>query len=270
MEILYFCPRWGSEHLTWADFCQQARTAGFDGIEAVIPFDKNEQDSLRKALKNNDLKLIGHYHQSFEKDFDTHKINYEKHLRNILSLAPLLIDSQTGKDYFTAQQNAILFNLATALSAENGIAIAHETHRNKALFAAHIAADLLKANPSVRITADFSHWVCVAESLLEDQTETLDVACQRAIHIHARVGHTQGAQVNDPRAAEWQDCVATHLSWWKKIVANRQKENAAYLTITPEFGPTPYMPALPHSQTPVANQWDVNVYMMEMLRGILG
>jgi hypothetical protein len=42
------------------------------------------------------------------------------------------------------------------------------------------------------------------------------------------------------------------------------------LTVTPEFGPPPYLPVLPWTQMPVASQWDINVHMMHLLRDRLG
>ncbi|MBC8033390.1 MAG: sugar phosphate isomerase/epimerase, partial [Chitinophagaceae bacterium] len=143
---------------------------------------------------------------------------------------------------------------------------AHETHRNKALFAAHIAAQLLNDNPEVRITADFSHWCVVSESLLKQQEEAVELASTRAIHIHARVGHTQSPQVSDPRAPEWSIELNTHISWWDKILAIRKKAGAPYFTITPEFGPAPYLPSFPYTKMTIVSQWDVNVYMMQLLK----
>ena len=218
------------------------------------------------ALKTHDLLLIGQYYQSFEKDFELHKASYKKHMESIAALQPLLIDSQTGKDYYSAAENSELFALAGEITAASGTLIAHETHRNKALFAAHIAKSLLLNNPAIVITADFSHWCNVSESLLEQQQEALDVAISRTIHIHARVGCSQSAQVSDPRADEWRGELAAHLEWWDDIVRCRLTNGAELLTITPEFGPAPYMPALPYTKMPVANQWEVNVYMMNLLK----
>lgn len=266
MNIQYFCPRWGSEDLSWDAFCRKVKAAGYDGIEAVIPFDDAEKATISEALKENNLLLIGQYYQSVEKDFVLHIANYEKHLHNIMVMQPLLNDAQTGKDYYTAEQNKMLFDTAEKLSDQTGIIVAHETHRNKALYAAHAAEKLLRENPNVKITADFSHWCCVAESLLEDQPDALALACERAIHIHARVGYAEGPQVNDPRASEWQSTLEIFMHWWDSILHNRKEQGAALMTITPEFGPAPYMPALPHSQISVASQWDINVFMMNVLK----
>lgn len=266
MQIKFFCPRWGSESIGWGDFCAKVKAAGYDGVETPVPFDDDKRSEIFEAINKHGLLFIGQYYQSFEQDFDLHKQNFQKHLEYLTSLKPLLIDSQTGKDYFTAEQNSELFKIATSITKETGIVIAHETHRNKALFAAHIAKNLLISNPEMVITADFSHWCNVSESLLEQQQEAVDLAISRTVHIHARVGHAESAQVSDPRAEEWAEEVGAHLSWWDDIIKNRLESGAELMTISPEFGPAPYMPVLPHTKMPVANQWDINLHMKDMLK----
>jgi hypothetical protein len=38
------------------------------------------------------------------------------------------------------------------------------------------------------------------------------------------------------------------------------------MTILTEFGPPDYMPTLPYTRQAVADQWDINVYMLQVLR----
>jgi len=266
MKINYCCPRWGSEDLTWDEFCAKVKAAGYDGVEAEIPFDETQKSEVVRALEKHGLLLVGQYYQSFEKDFEQHAKSFEKYLRHIAALKPVLIDSQTGKDYFSLEQNSKLFALAQKITDETGVRIAHETHRNKALFAAHISRELLAANPQARITADFSHWCNVSESLLEQQEEAVEMGISRAIHIHARVGYCESAQVPDPRIENWQPELNAHLSWWDRIVDRQVKSGTEVFTITPEFGPYPYMVHHPATNEPIASQWDINVHMMRLLR----
>lgn len=266
MLIEFYYPRWGSENVEWDSFCQKVKQAGYDGVEAAMPEDQTERKAIREALQKHDLKLIGQFYQSFEKDFERHKANYSKELYILAAAQPVKINAQTGKDYFSFQQNTELFAMANAISQETGIPICHETHRNKALFAAHIAYDFLKKLPDLRITADFSHWCTVAESLLEDQQEAVALACKQVEHIHSRVGHAQSAQIIDPRLAEFANELEAHLRWWDAIVKEAQDSQKEVLTITTEFGPAPYMIHLPFTNTPVADQWDINCHMMQLLK----
>ena len=49
-------------------------------------------------------------------------------------------------------------------------------------------------------------------------------------------------------------------------VVRRKKQAGQPLTILTEFGPADYMPALPYTRQPVADQWGINVHMMQLLR----
>lgn len=266
MKIQFYYPRWGSENFTWDDFCKKVKLAGYDGVEAPASEDLQEQSIMLTALKNNNLLLIGQYYQSFEKDFEKHKSNYARDLHLLVSMQPSKINAQTGKDYFSFKQNVELFAIADAIAQKTGIIICHETHRNKALFAAHIAHSFLQQLPGLKITADFSHWCNVSESLLEDQEDAVALACKQVEHIHARVGHSQSAQVIDPRLIEFKKELEAHLKWWDAIVKNYQDKKIEVLTVTTEFGPSPYMVHLPFTGMPIANQWDINLYMMTLLK----
>jgi hypothetical protein len=123
----------------------------------------------------------------------------------------------------------------------------------------------MDALPDLRITFDVSHWCNVHESLLDDQPETLSKTLERVDHIHARIGHPEGPQVNDPRAPEWKDAVEAHFAWWDTVVS-RKKREGKLMTFLTEFGPIDYLPALPYTRQPVADQWQINKHMLDTLR----
>lgn len=266
MKINFFCPRWGNEDEKWDTFSKKVKAAGYDGIETAISIDTSETSEMISSFRKYNLLYIGQYYQSVEQNFVQNRTNYIRHLKAIILTKPIKIDSQTGKDYFTFAENKQLFNIAEKLAEQSGIPILHETHRNKALFSAHTTKFFLQKLPNLSITADFSHWCTVAESLLEDQQDAIDIACLHSLHIHARIGYAQGPQVNDPRASEWKVQLCKHLEWWDKIIYNQKRKGAKYLTITPEFGPMPYMQSLPYTQTPIANSWDINLYILDLLK----
>lgn len=97
----------------------------------------------------------------------------------------------------------------------------------------------------------------------------MELAIERSDHIHARVGYEEGPQVPDPRAPEWRGHVDRHLEIWRRIAEVRRRDGSARLTVTPEFGPPNYMHTSPFSKEPVADAWEVNVYMRDMLREAL-
>jgi hypothetical protein len=93
----------------------------------------------------------------------------------------------------------------------------------------------------------------------------MQLALERTEHIHARIGHPEGPQVNDPRAPEWETALNTHLAWWDKVVERKSKEGGIISFLT-EFGPPDYMPTSPFNRKPMADQWEINVYMLHLLR----
>ncbi len=268
MVIKFFCPRWGCEHLSYDTFFGRVKAAGYDGVEMSVDSNLSvtEGENITNLLKQHGLLLIGQHWQTVEPDINLHKSLFKKQLYKLISLHPLFINTQTGKDYFTEADNISLINIAEEISKETGIAIYHETHRGKWSFAAHVTRAYLKKYPYIKLTLDISHWCAVAESFLQDQQDAVDIAIKHTHHLHARVGFTQGPQVTDPRAPEWQEALDYHLQWWDKVIEHNRHKGIKQFTITAEFGAPPYLTLMPYSQQPVADQWDMNVFMMNMLK----
>jgi hypothetical protein len=267
MPIQFFCPRWGSEALSWEAFCNNVNIAGYDGVEIGLArtVSDAELDEIWNTTEKYKLKVIIQHYDTYEADYAEHYDLYCNWLEKAKEMPCVKINSQTGKDFFSIEQNAALIAASIIVADQAGIPIVHETHRNKFSFASHITKQYLEKISNLKLTLDISHWVCVAESFLEDQGETIQLALDSAEHLHARVGYPCGPQIPDPRVPEWEHALSMHLSWWDKVVERKKKENTV-LTISPEFGPYPYMVNIPGTSKPIANQWDVNVYMMELLK----
>lgn len=266
-ELLFMQTDWGFTG-NRDEFCAAAKKEGYEGIEVWWPGDKAEdQEALFDAVKKHNLEIgfLCGGHQAIAADhFELFKENLDAICENQYQ-KPVYINCHSGKDYFTYEQNKVFIDYTTAKAKETGIPIYHETHRGRMLFAATVTKDFAERNPELRLTLDISHWCNVHESLLADQRETVDFLLNRVDHIHSRIGHPQGAQVNDPRAPEWEQAVKAHLAWWDKVVERKKKEGAR-MTILTEFGPADYMPSLPYTRKPLADQWAINVYMMNLLR----
>lgn len=263
--IKIMATNWGYDG-TIEQFCAKAKQAGYDGIEVGWPTEVTEQKKLSDTLKANQLSvgfLIGVWDTD---DYETHLKGFEKKLKEAAAAQPLYINCHAGKDHFSYDQNVAFINLTAKVGGETKVPIYHETHRGRILYAAPIAKNYFDKIPGLRVTLDISHWCAVHESLLSDQTSTVDLTLKRTDHIHARVGHAEGPQVNDPRAPEWAKAVETHLGWWDQVVNNKISSGATVLTFLTEFGPPDYLPTLPYTRLPVANQWDINIYMLQMLR----
>jgi sugar phosphate isomerase/epimerase len=269
MNVKFFCPRWGSENLSWDELLVKIKNEGYDGVEYGIANEttSDELSDVWEKIDNYQLEVIPQHYGTYDADFTKHYDRYCAWLELVKPFPAIKIDSQTGKDFFTFEQNKQLVDAAVKHTQDCGVEVYHETHRNKFTFAAHITKDYLERIPYLKITLDASHWVNVAESYLEDQQEAMAIAIQRTEHIHARVGYPEGPQISDPRAPEWKEALDVHIAWWDKILNRKKAENPdAVVTITPEFGPYPYMVHMPHSQTPIADQWAVNKHMKDILK----
>lgn len=248
-------------------YCEKVKKEGYDGIEIWWPMEKKSQEDLFAALKKNQL-LVGFLCGSGESNYEKHLDQFKKMVTAAATETiqkPLYINCHSGRDHFSMQQNNAFIDFTTKLSKDSGIRIYHETHRSRILFAAHIAKEFFQKHPELKITLDISHWCNVHESMLQDQQEAITLALQRTGHIHARIGHPEGPQVNDPRAPEWKEIVETHFKWWDKVVEMKSTAGEQ-LTILTEFGPPDYMPALPYTRQPLGDQWAINVHMLNLLR----
>ncbi|MGK5024542.1 sugar phosphate isomerase/epimerase family protein [Janthinobacterium sp. RB2R34] len=267
MQIQIFAPQWGNNALPAAVFIDKVLEAGFDGIEMSLPLDAALREEWTGRIADAGLALIAaQWETVFHSDFAQHRAAMAELLENACLARPVLVNTHTGKDYYSGAQNAELIALAMEISARHGVPIVHEIHRSR--FSGHpmLLMPYLEQFPDLPLTADLSHWCCACESLLMDQPHTLARTLPHVRHIHARVGHAQGPQVAHFRAPEAQEALAAHLAWWDTVVELRRAAGAELLTITPEFGPAPYLQTLPYTQQPVADAWEQNVAMLNFLR----
>jgi sugar phosphate isomerase/epimerase len=269
MRIVYIGSTWGIEGPTVEATLLKLRSAGFDGVEMGAPAEGTERRELKRVLKDLGMSIVAQQWTGGTTPLEHLQSLEEQYERN-LELEPILVNSHTGKDYFTPAENATIFRRALELEEECGVPIAHETHRGRALFSTIATMELLDSFPGLHLTADFSHWCTVHESLLEDQAGAVERAIERVIHLHARVGHPEGPQVPDPRAPEWGDAVDAHFGWWSGIVEHHRRIGSKLLTITPEFGPPRYMQTLPYTRQPVADLWEIDRAMKDLLQSRLG
>jgi sugar phosphate isomerase/epimerase len=271
MKIKFLCPRWGFENIPWENFLADVKKEGFAGIEWFPYARKEDYHAVLRLLQKHQLEFaivmaVIEHHDQFP--------NYLAALKNQLldlcsirnnNLSPLHISAQTGREYFSADQVEACIEICAEVSRQTGIPIYQETHRNKWTYAAHVVRPFLEKFPNLHLTFDVSHWFCVSESYLEDQSAAVQKAIQHARHIHARVGHTEGPQVWDPMSPEYAQALQEHLKIWDKWIDTRTKAGAKQCTITPEFGPPPYMVFANRKGRPEEEQWRLNCWMRSFL-----
>lgn len=258
MELKLIKALWGMEG-TYEELFAKAAAAGYVGIEAPLPL-PSEDIAFREGLQRYGLAYVA---QIFTEE--DHLASFEQLVERAVEFKPLLIVSHSAKDSMTELEQDRFFAGAIAAEKRAGIPVGHETHRSRAMFTPWTTARLLRKFPELRITADFSHWVNVCESHLDNHGAELALSIERTIHIHGRVGFPQGPQVPHPAAPEYRAELAIFTNWWQNMFAQQRKRNQAYATFTAEFGPPGYMPTEPFTNKPVVDQWEVNQWTTDYI-----
>lgn len=250
MELIIFRHLWGVEG-AWEKKLPQFKAAGYGGIECGVL-----SAASRRLLARHGLKYIAQIFTT-GRTVDDHVASFEQQMRAAAKLNPVLINAHSGRDCWTTAESEMFFEQALAIEARTGIPVAHETHRGRILFTPWTTAVFLRRFTQLHLCCDFSHWVCVAERLLDDQRPEIKLAASRCRHIHARVGYEEGPQVADPRAPEYRRHLAAHERWWRLVWQAQQSGGVKVTTLTPEFGPPNYLHTLPHTNVPVANLTEI-------------
>jgi sugar phosphate isomerase/epimerase len=262
-RLMILATNWGFSG-DWEQFAEKISTLGYDGAEVWYPHDPAHREAFLKSFEKRGLKfgfLVG----GSDNNPNKHLAQFTESLEEAIKYQPVYVNCHSGRDYFSIDENQRFIALTTRTSLSSGIPIYHETHRSRILYSAPVARMFMERNDLLELTLDISHWCNVHESLLADQPETVELALRRTGHIHARIGHAEGPQVGDPRAPEWAPAVAAHLGWWDSVT-KRKRDAGQLLTILTEFGPPNYLPTLPYTRQPVADQWDINNHMLSLLR----
>jgi sugar phosphate isomerase/epimerase len=231
---------------------------GFSGVEHELPA-AGESAELRQALVTaglHSIPLVGSHGDTF----DEHLVSLTEQVRRAAEYEPRLITCHTGADRWPIADALAILEHALALEADVGIPLAHETHRTRVLFSPWQTLELLRRLPGLKLCCDYSHWVVVAERLLDDEVDVLDACAERCIHIHARVGYQEGPQVPDPAAPEYRSELLAHERWWDQIWASQETREMQVVTLTPEYGPPDYLHTLPYTRVPVADLWSISTW----------
>jgi len=131
----------------------------------------------------------------------------------MLPFAPDFINSHTGKDYYTFDENCKIIDAIEIFLEVHYIPVYHEIHRRRFTFYSATTLIYLEKFPSLKLVGDLSHWCVVLEGMLQDQEHILKRIIPHIKHIHARVGFEQTPQVNHPFAPEWENYLNQYLVW---------------------------------------------------------
>ncbi|MCF3110171.1 hypothetical protein LL912_15415 [Niabella sp. CC-SYL272] len=273
MQLLYLCPYWGQKQTSPESFLQKVIAAGYNGIE-IDPGglqDLHHWISVLKEVREQHKEFVVVAQMVLDAQvaaFDQFREVMIRRLELLISFNPLFINSHTGRDYFSFRENCALIQLATDFSRQYKIPVYHETHRGRFSYALHRMPEYLDQFPELELVADYSHWCAVSESMLSFQENTLEQLTSHIRHIHARVGYEQGPQLPDPFTPACQPYLDQFTAWWQRILDHHRRRKTSF-TICTEAGPVPYMPVNPNNGQPLADQWAINIKMLEHLKSSL-
>lgn len=243
---------------------------GFGGIEINIPNDDVFETGFHVALqeiRKTNSNFILCLQQVPGIQNETPQEHLEKvliRLEGLVRYQPDFINSHTGKDHFSFEENCIIIEAIEEFSVRSSIPVYHEIHRGRFTFHSRGTLRYFDFFPELKLVGDFSHWFVVSESLLHDQEETILATIPHIAHLHARVSTEQASQVNNPFAPEWAGHLERFTNIWDAVL--RCQKNPDQLTITPEYGPFPYMPQTPFTKEPLSNQRELNIKMKDYLK----
>ncbi len=159
MEIKYINTFWGQEHLPAEEFLAKAKKAGYDGVEMNVAMDPAYTKALSESLERHEAILVAQqWLPPLKETVEQYRQRMKIYLEHLASLNPVFINSHTGKDYYSFQDNCSLIETCMEISERTGVKIIHETHRGR--FSFHVASLLpyLEKYPTLELNADLSHF----------------------------------------------------------------------------------------------------------------
>lgn len=272
MRPKFYKTLWGNT-VPIAEAAAQAAAAGFDGLEGPFPTEAEERRAFREALAEHDLDFIaeisttGYATPTPGSSVADHLEAFERLLDSALEANPRFFSTMAGSDLWSFAESVDFLTRAWGIVQSRGVRCGFETHRSRSLYHPVRTLELLAELPPLELTLDFSHWCVVTERLvLDERPDVLALCSQRALHIQPRIGYDQGAQVPDPRAPEYAPAVDAHIRWWTAIWEGQRQRGFDLVTLTPEFGPDGYLQCEPFTRRPVADLWELNVWVAGRLR----
>jgi hypothetical protein len=282
---------WGIDEPVSTQLFQSIKDEGYHGVEIIRlawTFDE-ARDALIQSANEAGLALVCQIHTTGgflrgneyiycdSYDVSLHKNDFQSQLHECVHLLKQIsaggfINVHAGVDAWSLEEATDFLKAALEEIDKVEFLVTFETHRQRLFCNPFQTRDILLPNDpgllSLKLNADLSHWYCSSERVFDarqgrDKTwwpELLvNVVAPRCHYIHARFGWSQGPQMADPSAPECQAERDLQLRVWKillKEIMSRDNSDGngnAECFVSPELGPTPYLPVLPNTQEPVAS-----------------
>jgi hypothetical protein len=257
-ELILVRPQWGFRGDVM-ELLLETSAAGMEAVEMQAIPDRKEARRVHDKRRDLGLQWIcevatGDWWVPHpERSDGDHLIDLELAIGAAVDDDALLVSAMIGSDIWPIARSVDVLGRAMDMARTNGVLLGIETHRSRSLHHPMIALEILRQLPQARVTCDFSHWVVSCERLLEGFEEAVELACDRCLHIHSRVGYEQGPQVPHPESPEYKRHWHAHLTWWRRCWLALERRGQQMVTMNPEYGVDGYQHTLPFSGTPVGS-----------------
>lgn len=249
------------------------RAGRYDGVEGPVPAEPRAAREFLARLRDagDDLPFVseivtGGGYVPLTQDPAAHLRDLQAGLERGARAGAVHHNVLFGCDSWPFSRRVAALTSALEAIGDHDASASFETHRSRVTYNPWDTAELLRELPDLRLTCDFSHWCVVSERLvLDEDDDLLALCCERADHVHARVGYAQGPQVPHPAAPPNAAAREAHERWWRRILDARAASGYERTRFTCEFGPDGYQQAAPTAPT----LDELNDWMARRLRAAL-
>lgn len=274
MDLLVFQSMWAMEGLpfqgpewTLEEKVRQMAEAGFDGAE--VDFDDLESSlKVTSLLKQHGLKWNA---TCFPKTVDDlrpiiewielcgaehcHHINLQPNIRpsRVLDCIPYILGWQS-------------------LANDAGIDLLFENHRDRMTTDLLFTLQLIDAVPSMKLTADLSHFLVAREfriPLSDEDDALIQRILRRSWAYHGRVASREQIQLQVSFAHN-QVWVEMFRRWWGQGFQHFRESNPEFasLTFTAELGPPEWYAMTGSDGTELSDRWAEALMLGDMARSL--
>ena len=275
---------WGIDDPVSPNLFQSIRREGYHGVEVIRLAWTLDRPNLIRCLNESGLTVVCHIHTGGgfllngeyiycgSYDVSKHKEDFKKQLKECEQLLAEVekggfVNVHAGVDAWSTDEAKEFLVFCLQEIKNVSFTVTFETHRQRLFGSPFQTRELLQLGDiatTLKLNADFSHWYCACERVFDSNQERdakwwpslLDLVAERCLYIHARFGWSQGPQMADPSAAECDAERTLQMNTWNVLL----QKQIGDCFVSPEFGPTPYMPVIPHSIEPVASLSDAVAY----------
>ena len=231
-----------------AELLPQLKARGYQGVEACMPFTSPaDRAALLSACRAGTISKVVLMLQTSGDSVSQHLASLDAQLAEAVAFSAHAhcINIHGGADSWSFSQSSEYF--AGFLQLEQkykplglGMPLLHETHRGRILYSPWASVPLLRAFPTLLLTADLSHWVVVGERHLA--AEELELVAARTRHIHARPCSPNQIQLRSCASPHHAADLEAFKGYWRTIFKAQIALGTGPCSVDPELGPFPYHP----------------------------